>query len=151
MSSTDAQPRMCSAAIGTICSTYSGSAPAVKPSCHQAACSSHSSIVTAPGAPPAAAARTGQGAHIGSLADARSRRRAVQLGVQGVGHLLGKPRQALEVLEAGVLHRRDAAQLLQQPLLAAGAEAGDVVDGALGHALAAQLAVVGDGKAVGLV
>src|SRR5437588_3290989 len=125
MSSTDAQPRRSAAAMGTICSTYSGSAPAVNPSCHQAACFSHSFM--------------------------RSRCRTVELGVQRVGHLLGQPGDRLQVLEAGLLHGRDAAQVLQQALLPSGPEAGDVVDGALGHALAAELAVIGDGEAVGLI
>ena len=45
----------------------------------------------------------------------------------------------------------DPAQLLHQALPAGRAEAGDVVEHALRHALAAQLAVEGDGEAVGLV
>src|SRR5947209_5554106 len=116
MSKTSTAPVRCSAASGMICSTYSGSAPSVKPCCHQAACSSHSVK--------------------------GSTRRTVELGVQGMGDLLGQPREALEVLEAGLLHGRDPTQLLQQPLLAARAETGDIVDGALRHALAAQLSVI---------
>ena len=71
--------------------------------------------------------------------------------VQGMGHLLRQPRQAFELLEAGLLHRRHPAELLQQALPASRPQPGHVVEDALRHPLGPQLAVVGDGEAVGLV
>jgi hypothetical protein len=71
--------------------------------------------------------------------------------VHGLGHRVGQPRQGLELLERGALHRVDTAELLDQALLAGGPEPGDVVEHRLGHPLVAQLAVVADGEAVALV
>ena len=43
---------------------------------------------------------------------------AVDLGVDRLGHRVGQPRQALQLVEAGLLDRAHAAQLLDQSLLA---------------------------------
>jgi hypothetical protein len=75
----------------------------------------------------------------------------VQLLVHRDGDRVGEPRQALQVLERGSADARHPAELLAEPLLRVGPEAGDVVEDARRHALVPQLAVVADGEAVGLV
>ena len=71
--------------------------------------------------------------------------------VHGVGDRVGQPGQGAELFERRLLHRLDAAELLDQALASGRAEAGDVVEHRLRHPLAPQLAVVRDGEAVGLV
>ena len=124
----DAAPARCSAASGRICSSYSGSAPSVKPSCHQ----------------PAWRPPTGPRRHCPCRRGPwRGRRRATVSGSQG---------RPCSSSRARLLRpRRTPPSSFTRRLLARRAEAGDVVEHARGHALAAQLAVVGDGEAVGLV
>ena len=104
-------PARCSAASGRICSSYSGSAPSVNPRSTMRRC-----------AP-------------------RGRRSLVDLAVHRLGDRIGQPRQGLQLFERGLPHRVHAAHLLHQTLLAGRAEAGHVVEHALGHALVAQLAM----------
>jgi hypothetical protein len=69
----------------------------------------------------------------------------------GSAHGVGEPGQCQKLVE------RRRPQGLQGPVLpqqagpAAGAESGDALQGALGHALSPELPVVGDGEPVGLV
>ncbi len=63
----------------------------------------------------------------------------------------GSHDRALEGLQRSGLDGADAAELFHQAGLAGGAEAGDAVEDRRRHALAAELAVVRDGEAVGLV
>ena len=77
--------------------------------------------------------------------------RPVDLVVHGIGHVVGQPGQGPQVLPRRPLHGVDAAQLPGQPFAAGGAQALDVVEDRACHPLAAELAVVGDGEAVGLV
>src|SRR4029453_8394544 len=91
-----AAPASSSAANGRICSSSSASAPSVKPACHHPACCSQRSSPTASSVlmreecricPKPASER--RGAAI-----------AVDLGVDGLGHGVGEPRQLLQLLEA---------------------------------------------------
>ena len=117
-SSTRSAPASWRAASGRICSSYSGSAPSVKPSCHHSAWVSHRSRA------PAGRSSEGSGGFTPPMVDdaraahqpsgscrgpRRRRRRAATTGRGG--------------LEAGLLDRLDAAQLLDEALLAGGPEA----------------------------
>ena len=57
----------------------------------------------------------------------------------------------LEVLDTGFAHGFDRAEVVEQPLLVAFADAGNLVERAAQGAFAPLLAVVGDGEAVGFV
>ena len=97
------RPGQGSAASGRICSTYSGSAPSVKPACHQPALR----------LPEVVAHRRGRPAPGRCTA---IERRVVDALVHRLGHGVGQPRQRLQLLERRLLHRLHAAELLHQPL-----------------------------------
>src|SRR3954447_20848254 len=130
-SSTDVAPARCSAARGMICSVYSASAPPVNASCHQPAWVSQSER--------------------SEMASVICTSRLMEFLMDVDRHRVRQPGQGDELGQRRLLHRGHAAQLLDQPLLPRRPEAGDVVDAALDHALAPELAVVVDGEAVSLV
>ena len=129
-SSTRRAPARCAAASGRICSSYSGSAPSVNPSCHQPACASQTRCSSAP-------------------CPSRSRRAPAPPGCRR-GSCRRPPRppssgshdSACRSSSDACFTAGHAAELLDQPLLAGRPEARDVVEHRLGHALVAQLAVV---------
>jgi hypothetical protein len=69
----------------------------------------------------------------------------------GSRHRVGEPGQGQKLVERGRPQGLQGAVLLQQAGPASGAQSGDALQGALGHALAPELPVVGDGEPVGLV
>src|SRR5215217_3791461 len=77
--------------------------------------------------------------------------RLVQVGVEVPRHLLREPGDALELLPGGGQHGLGRAEVLQKRTLAGRPDAREVVHDRLRHGLVAADAVVGDGKAVGLV
>ncbi len=67
------------------------------------------------------------------------------------GDAAGEARDGFELLEGGVEEGVRGAEVVQDLLLARGADARQLVEDGGGHGPAAQLAVVGVGEAVGLV
>ena len=70
---------------------------------------------------------------------------------QLLGHLFGDDLGGLDVLEARGLQVLERLEVLHQRLLSHGPQTRHVVQNTRRHTLAAQLAVEGDGEAVGLV
>src|SRR5687768_6721298 len=71
--------------------------------------------------------------------------------VNAAGHRLRDSRRLLQILERGTLDRAGGAEMHQQSALAAGADAGDVVERVGGESLRPFLAMGADREAVRLV
>ena len=65
--------------------------------------------------------------------------------------MLGYARHGLDLLEGGFAHALDATEVLEELLAALGTQTGNIIEDGGNHALVAQLAMEGDGEAVGLV
>ena len=71
--------------------------------------------------------------------------------VHSLGDSIGKPPQGLQLLELGCLHPAHPAEFFDQAGSPLVPKSGDVVEHRSGHALVAELPVVGDGKPMALV